>query len=223
MRRMHDAYAGKWFRTLTFVQTTTFPQAPGGPRVVTWYEATRAPSTLRIDVGDPVEGNGLLYRGDSTYRFRAGKLVIAVPQGNPLLPFVVGLYHQPVEETLRQLAGERFDMARVRAATWAGRRTFVVGAREAADTLAPQFWVDAERLVLVRLIGIVPGDTTKRLEVRMADYQPLGGGWIAPRVEIMVDGALVQKEEYAEMRADVALDDALFEPGQWGKVAHWRK
>jgi hypothetical protein len=35
VRQMHDRYAGKWYRNLTFVQTTTSPDRP--PE--TWYEA----------------------------------------------------------------------------------------------------------------------------------------------------------------------------------------
>jgi len=34
IRAMHQRYAGRWYRTLTFVQTTTFPDG----RVQTWYE-----------------------------------------------------------------------------------------------------------------------------------------------------------------------------------------
>jgi hypothetical protein len=41
VRQMHDRYAGKWYRTLTFVQTTSFPdRAPE-----TWYEAGTIPAS----------------------------------------------------------------------------------------------------------------------------------------------------------------------------------
>lgn len=220
--RMHDAYAGKWFRTLTFEQKSTLRGPDGQERIETWYEATRAPGDLRIDLASPTSGNGMMWRGDSSYRFRGGQLVRAGTDANSLIPFVIALYHQPVEVTLRQLAPVKFDYARVRADTWEGRPAFVVGARDAADTLSPQFWVDAERLVLVRLIETMPRDTTQRLEVRMSRYEPLAGGWIAPYVEIFVGGRLVQKEEYFDMRPNVELSPDLFEPAKWTTAPHWK-
>ena len=221
--RMHDAYAGRWFRTLTFVQRSTLLGPDGRERVETWYEAGRAPGDLRIDIEDPKAGNGMMWRGDSSYRFRGGTLARAGTDGNSLIPFVMALYHQPVEATLRQLAPSRFDYARVRADSWEGRPVFVVGARDAADTLSPQFWVDAERLVLLRLIETMPRDTTQRLEVRMSRYEPLAGGWIAPYVDIFVGGRLVQKEEYSDIRGNVDLSPDLFEPSKWTTAPHWVK
>ena len=223
LRRMHDAYAGKWFRTLTFEQKSTLRGPDGQERVETWYEAARAPGDLRIDLVSPTSGNGMLWRGDSSYRFRDGQLRRAGTDVNSLIPFVIALYHQPVETTLRQLAPSGFDLSRVRADRWEGRRAFVVGARDAADTISSQFWVDAERLVLVRLIETLPGNAPRRLEVRMMKYEPLAGGWIAPYVEIFMNGRLVQKEEYADMRPNVELAADLFEPTKWTTAPHWKK
>ena len=225
LRRMHDAYAGKWFRTLTFEQKSTLRGPDGEERVETWYEATRAPGDLRIDLASPTSGNGMLWRGDSTFRFRDGQLRRAGTDANSLIPFVIALYHQPVETTLRQLAPSGFDLSRVRADTWDGRRAFVVGARDAADSTSPQFWVDAERLVLVRLIEALPGAggaSPRRLEVRMSKYQPLAGGWIAPYVEIWMNGQLVQLEEYNDMRPNVELSPDLFDPARWTTAKHWK-
>jgi len=55
-QRMHDAYAGKWYRTLTFVQKTTQRRRDGTDSVSTWYESLRQVdglTQLRIDFGDP--------------------------------------------------------------------------------------------------------------------------------------------------------------------------
>src|SRR5471032_1217859 len=67
--QMRDAYAGKWYRTLTFTQKTTARAADGTETVTTWYESVRQSTTsrsqLRIDIGDPALGNGVLYSADS--------------------------------------------------------------------------------------------------------------------------------------------------------------
>src|ERR1041385_6841129 len=114
LTRMHDAYAGKWPGTITFVQRTIVTRPTGVVDTTTWYEALRSPDRLRIDFGDPSKGNGALYTTDSLYVIRAGKVTRTVGSGNPFLPFVAGVYDQPVDTTLRQLAWE-FDLSRTRA------------------------------------------------------------------------------------------------------------
>ena len=43
LEKMHAAYAGKWYRSLTFVQKTKFYRAgaPDVERVETWWESLR--------------------------------------------------------------------------------------------------------------------------------------------------------------------------------------
>ncbi len=42
LERTHDRYEGRWFRTLTFVQTTELRRPDGSDTTETWYEAVRA-------------------------------------------------------------------------------------------------------------------------------------------------------------------------------------
>src|SRR2546426_5423342 len=100
--RMRAAYVGKWFKTVTFVQQTTQTRN-GVTDTSTWYEALKAPDRLRIDFGDPTNGNGVVYTADSLYVVRGGKITRTVAAGNPFLPSVEGVYAQPLETTLRQI------------------------------------------------------------------------------------------------------------------------
>src|SRR6478672_11866746 len=120
LTRMHDAYAGKWPSTITFVQRTIVARPNGVVDTTTWYEAPKSPDRLRIDFGDPSKGNGALYTTDSLYVVRGGKITRSLASGNPFLPFVAGVYDQPLETTLRQLAPYKFDLSRIRADTWQG-------------------------------------------------------------------------------------------------------
>ncbi len=45
---------------------------------------------------------------------------------------------------------------------------------------------------------------------------------MAPEVIFMVDGKIATTEEYSEMRANVPLDNRLFDPQYWTTV-HWRE
>src|SRR5437868_7106369 len=152
LTRMHDEYIGKWPRTITFVQRTIVTRPTGVVDTTTWYEALRSPNRLRIDFGDPSKGNGALYTTDSLYVIRAGKVARTVGSGNPFLPFVAGVYDQPVDTTLRQLASWKFDLSKIRADNWQGAPVYVVGANSPDDLDAPQFWIEREHLQPVRFL-----------------------------------------------------------------------
>jgi hypothetical protein len=65
---MHDRYAAKWYRTLTFTQKTTLPDG----KVETWYEALELPGKLRIDIAPLDSMKTILFRNDSVYQFEGG-------------------------------------------------------------------------------------------------------------------------------------------------------
>lgn len=225
LRRMHDAYAGRWYGTLTFVQRTVQRAPDGTERSSTWYEALSG-DRLRIDIGDPSEGNGVLYTADSVYVLRGGKLTRSAAQGNVFIPFIQGVYLQPVERTVAQIVPYRIDLSRVRLAAWEGRPTWVVGARDSADLVSPQFWVDRERLVVTRmLVPLRPAQPGAAVaapqDIRLEGLVPLGGGWLATRVRMLDQGQPLQTEEYSDWRAGVPLAPELFVAQFWSVVPHW--
>jgi len=222
LQRMHDAYDGKWFKTLTFVQKTTLTRPNGVVDTSTWYEALKSPDRLRIDFGDPSKGNGALYTADSLYVVRGGKISRSVADGNPFLPFVAGVYDQPLQTTLRQLAPYRFDLTRIRADTWQGQPVYVVGAASPQDLDSPQFWIERDRLQPVRiLVKLSPAPDAKPNDIRLESYVPLSGGWLATRVLIMEGGVVRQAEDYSDWKGNVALPNDLFVAEKWSSVPHW--
>jgi hypothetical protein len=221
---MHDAYAGKWYKTLTFVQQTTITRPNGVVDSSTWYESLKSPDRLRIDFGDPAKGNGALYTADSLYVVRAGKVTRALGSGNPFLPFVAGVYDQPLSTTLQQLAPYHFDLSRIRTDTWEGHPVYVVGATSADDLESAQFWIDRDRLVAVRfLVKLSPAPDAKPNDIRLEKYVPVGGGWLATHVAIMEGDVVRQAEDYSDWRGDVALPDDFFVAEKWNEVTHWAR
>ena len=219
---MRNRYAGKWYRNLTFIQKSTYLRPDGtSSRVETWYEAGAIPGKLRIDLGEPSKGNGVLYRGDSAYSIQGGQIVDRRKERNPLLVLGFDVYGQTPAETLEQLREERIDLTLLRTDTLYGRRVYVVGAG-AADLTTNQFWVDADRLLFVRLIISDPqGRRTQ--DVRFEKYVQHGGGWVAEEVRVYADKRLVFMEEYSNVRVNVALDESLFIPERWATATHWYK
>jgi len=217
---MHARYAGKWYSTLTFTQKTSRLGADGKWNVQTWYEALKVPGELRIDF-DPVSaGNGVVYVRDSAFTVTGGRALKGQPQINPLLLLGFDVYGNPPARTEALLRKEGYDLSRVHADTFNGRAMIVVGAHK-GDLRRKQFWVDTEHLVFVRSLEPAPRDTTKIQDIRFANYERHGDAWVAPRVEIHTDGKLVFHEDYTNIRTNVPLDAALFDPTKWKTAKHW--
>ncbi|HKA60162.1 MAG TPA: hypothetical protein VKD28_16215 [Gemmatimonadales bacterium] len=222
LKQMHDTYQGKWFRTVTFVQQTIQTHQDGKVDTTTWYEALKSPDRLRIDFADPKSGNGVIYTADSVYVVRGGKVARTGASGNPFLPFVQGVYDQPLDTTLRQIRPYKFDLTKIRTATWEGRPAYVVGSQSPSDTTSPQFWIDKERLVLVRMIlGLNPAAPAELVDIVLKDYRQVVGGWLAVQVDIMEGGKVVQREVYSNWRGNVELPADFFVAEKWSDVPHW--
>jgi hypothetical protein len=218
LNAMYNRYSNRWYRTLTFIQKSTYYRPDGSLlRTETWYEAAAFPGRLRIDLGTPSRGNGVVYRNDSTYQVQGGRVTQARFGGNPLLTLGFDVYTQPAHRTADQLRREYIDLRQLRVDTLDGRRMYVVGAAR-GDSTTNQFWVDADRLLFVRLIQTEAGRTRDIRFERYTQYQP---GWVAEEVRILVGGRLSFHEEYSQVRVNPPLDEDIFLPERWSSAAHW--
>jgi hypothetical protein len=216
---MHAAYSGRWYRNLTFVQKTTYLRPDGTPsRVETWYEAGAMPGRLRIDLGEVARGNGVLFRNDSTYQMQGGKVTQKIAGRNLLAILGFDVYAQPVATTLAQLRAEKINLSILHRDSIDGRPMFVVGAGP-RDTTTSQFWIDAERMLFVRLVQT---DARRRTQdIRFENYVRHGDGWVAERVRFLGDGRPILLEEYSNVHTNVDLDPDLFVPEKWATARHW--
>lgn len=223
---MRAAYAGKWYHTLTFRQKTTRRGQDGTEREETWYETlthTAAGTKLRIDMGDLSAGNGVIYTPDSSFRVRAGKAQQPSASGNEFLPLIEGVYVQPVAKTVKELDQMKVDMSKVRSGTWDGKPVWIVGASSEADTTSPQFWVDTDRKVVVRMI-VAFAPNQPPFDVHLGGYERVGNGaWLATKIEMFQGGVRRQAEEYSDWKVDVPVDPALFDVTKWTTAPHWAK
>lgn len=220
VRAMHDRYAPVWYKTLTFSQTTTITLPNGGSLQQQWLEAGKFPGRLRIDT-DTANRSGVIYAGDTVYRFTNGKLAAVNADMNELLILGFDVYTQPVTRTVDILRGRGIDMTKLSRATWDGRPVFVVGAA-AGDTISKQFWIDAERLLFVRLVETVTTPSGARhVDYRFLKYVPHGNAWVAEEVVGLRDGKPSLHEVYANVEVNVPLDDATFDPKQYATFTPW--
>jgi hypothetical protein len=210
IRQMRGRYDGKWYRTLTFVQKTTLPDG----RVETWHEALSAPGLLRIDIAPLDSMNTLIFKGDSLYEFKRGKLTESRELVHPLLVLGFDVYVQPESVTIGKLRGLGYDLSRLHETTWQGRPTWVVGAAP-GDSTSRQFWIDKERLYFVRSLEPSPQNPAVTMETRFDKYRPMGGGWLEHEVAFLANGQVRMLEEYRDTRVDVPLAPELFRTDRW--------
>ena len=212
---MRKKYDGKWYKTLTFVQTTTNYKPDGTSEVSTWYEALSVPGKLRIDFTPLEKGGGIIFSDNKIFSFREGKLAAKRPFIHPLLVLGFDVYMQPVETTLGQLKEMNVDMSVVHREKWRGKTVYVVGAKQ-GDLGVPQFWIDKDNLYFVRLIELKGKDKKSIQETQFNKYEKVkGGGWVSAEVQFFVDGKRATTEEYNDIQTNMPLDANLWDSEKW--------
>jgi hypothetical protein len=221
LRAMHDRYATNWYDTVTFTQKSTTFNPDGTSSSETWYEAALLPGKLRIDIGPPADGNGVIIADGTLTAFKKGEVSGTRPLVHLLLILGFDVYRQPAQTTINQVKGQGFDLTKIHEETWDGQAVYVVGA-DKGDLKSKQFWIRKNNLFFVRLIEPDQHDNAKIADTRFIDYRQLSVGWIAAGVEFYVDGKKVFSESYSDIQANPKLDAAIFDPKQFGSQ-HWEK
>lgn len=216
LRQVNAAHSGNWWRTLTFVQRTTWPATPG--REETWYETMDRPGKLRLDFerNGTITG-GALFRNDSIYQWANGAAQ-GQPRAlvHPLMVLLHDIHVGPIDASIAKLKALGFDLTKSSTATWQGGSVAVVGAI-AGDTTSAQFWVDPVRLVVVRIIQT--GGNGVRNDTQMSKFSEGGPGLVEREILFFTNGQPTIKEEYIWIKTGVTLDAETFTPGNYALPA----
>jgi outer membrane lipoprotein-sorting protein len=221
LRAMHDRYQNNWYETLTFTQKSTTIKPDGTTQSATWHEALQLPGKLRIDIGQPSEGNGAIFADNTVTSFKDGKVANTRPLVHMLLVLGFDVYRQPADKTIAAVKQDGFDLSKLHEETWQGEPVYVVGA-DKGDLKTKQFWIEKKRLLFVRMIQPDQHDPSSIADTRFVDYRKLAVGWVAARVELYLNGKEVFTEEYSDIQANPKLNAAMFDPAQFS-ATHWEK
>ena len=217
LKKMHDRYAGKWYRTFTFNQTTERYRNDSLINTTTWYEALMLPDKFRIDFGQPKEGNAIIFQKDSTYSFRKGLLARVAVNDNDLTFLLGGMYFYQVDEVMKKLSNYGYDLNKFHEDTWKNEKVYVIGADSAGEKKS-QVWIDKDKLVIVRFIKYENGHKEEGI---FSDHKKFAGGWSETKCVFYFDDKLGQVEYYHDCKANEPLDSQVFDPAFFGKV-HWK-
>ncbi len=118
LRAMHGRYQNNWYETLTFTQKSTTHKDNGPDTSEIWHEAMLLPGKLRIDIGPPADGNGMLVANGALTSFQNGKASDPHPFVHMLLVLGFDVYRQPTQATVDQVKGQGFDLTKLREDSW---------------------------------------------------------------------------------------------------------
>jgi hypothetical protein len=215
---MHDRYSGKWYKTLSFEQTNTF-YAAGREQTSKWVQRLQVPGRLRIDFMPLSSRSGLLIQNNRVTTFDNGKRVDSRRSIQPILTLTGDVYAIPAAITLRRLDSLGVDLEKFHEDKLDGRRAFVMGA-EKGDLESTQVWVDADKLLLLRVIQRDKrGDRFIVTDTRVGDYREVDGYNVAFEFVSYRDGKVFFKEKYDNLKVNPPIAPEVFDPSRWAAQA----
>jgi len=218
VRAAYAKTAGKWFHAAQWVQRTTMQ---GEQRVETWYVTLQPPGFMRVDVAPGVTGRAIIYRNDSSYNYGKGALRTAGPEVQPLFVLLHDLHSAKPEKTIAMLKTYGFDLSKTHEQKFEGATVVVVGAL-AGDSSSNQFWLDKQKMVLVRLIERNGANPQLPLDARISNYSKAGAGWLEQTVKMYLGGQLTTVQEYTGVVVDPKMEATLFDPRPY-RLPNWVK
>jgi len=215
VKAMHDRYAGKYLKTMSFLQNNTRYTTTGEEQKSQWYEHIEIPGKLRIAFLPAAQRSGLVQVDDRVASFDNGIRVDFRPSVNPLLLLTADVYVAPVATVMLRLDSLGIDEEIIRNDEWEGLPVYVVGAK-AGDTTSNQMWVDRDQLRLVRLIqSSKSGDRTMISDTRVRNYKEIQGFEIPTEFLVLRNGRPFWREQYADMRVNEEFPTGTFDQAKW--------
>jgi hypothetical protein len=218
IREMHDRYSGKWYTTLRFEQANTFYTSSGREEKSRWVQNLSVPGKLRIDFQPLSQKSGLLILNNRVTTFDNGRRLETRRSIQPILTLTADVYAIPPAVTIRRLDSLKIDLEKFRTDRLDHKRVYVVGADDGDET-SNQIWVDAERLLLLRLIQTeTRAGRTVTTDTRVGGYKEIEGYPVATEFTSLRDGKPYFKEEYENIRVNEPIPAMFFDPTRWARV-----
>jgi hypothetical protein len=212
---MHDRYAGSWYNTLRFSQTNTFYTSSGGEQKSRWVQNLSVPGRLRIDFEPLASKSGLLILNNRVTTFDNGKKIDTRRSIQAILTLTADVYAIPASVTARRLDSLGVDLDKFHEEKLDKRRVYVMGA-DKDDLESSQVWIDADKLLLVRLIQREKrGERSIVTDTRVGGYKDIDGFPVAHEFVSTRDGKPYFKEEYEDVRVNETIPAAVFDPAKW--------
>ncbi|WP_242929361.1 outer membrane lipoprotein-sorting protein [Pontibacter vulgaris] len=217
VQAMYKRWQNKWYPNFAFEQKAIFYKDDVVTKEEVWQEIYSQPGNLHIRFNGFESGNGVVFKADSVYNFKNNQLQGKQHTIHPLVLLSFDIYFYSPETTVAKLKELNFDLSKVTEAKWQGRDAYVIGTTDPENTSASQFWVDKERLYVVRVLTNNKGVPR---DVEINNYKQMQNYWVATEILFKTEGKLTLKEEYFNISFPKTTDKSIFEPANFA-TARW--
>jgi hypothetical protein len=211
---MRRTYPSRALRSLAFSVRTVEPgsDAQRRSRVI-----AALPGRLRVANLPSSTRTGTVRNRQRLAVFERGRKISTLSRVDLAVVLAYDVYAQSIDTTIMWLDAARVRMGIARRDELDGRRVWVVGAAEGDDTSA-QFWVDAERWRVVRVIQRDPRSARAIVDIRFTAFTEALEVPVPTRIEEYRGGQLVREQEISSVDINPALPAGAFDLARWRDV-----
>src|SRR5688572_21727015 len=213
MRRAHPS---RELRSLSFTVSTTEYRSDSS-RVVLSRAHAALPGKFRLTRMPSSTRSGSVRDRQHLAVFERGRRVASLARVDLVMLLGYDVFAQSIDTTIMWLDSARIRFALARRDELDGRRVWVVGAMD-GDTTSSQFWIDAERWRVLRVIQRDPRPPGDVVEVRFTEFTELLGVPVPTRSAVYRNGALVQTQFVSDVAVNPSLPSRVFDLSRWRDV-----
>lgn len=174
-----------------------------------WYESIEFPDKFRIDFGNAVSGNFVIFKNDSSYNYKHFALTKKSYDANTLLLLLGGMYYRSLEDVTARLQKENYQLAVLSTQKWRKQSVYVIGA-QSGDTLSNQIWISKKSWRVVRIIEKMKNGHT--MDMTFDEHQKHCKGYVETKVTFRDNGKIEQQEEYYNIKTVEKFPPHVFNP-----------
>lgn len=212
MRRAHPAGV---LRSVSFTATVREPRADT-TRVRTATGMVGFPGRYRLEYWS--SRSGIVRNRERLAVFEAGKRVASSSRVDIAHLLAYDVFAMRIDSTIQWLDVARVRMGRMRRDRWEGREVLVVGGSSESDTTSTQFWVDEDRLRVVRVIQPDPRRARDRLDIRFRAFDHVMDVPLPTRIDVYRNGRLAQQHTITDLTANPSLPTRAFDLQRWRNI-----
>ncbi|MES2566324.1 MAG: hypothetical protein V4565_05625 [Bacteroidota bacterium] len=209
IRFMHIKYKQAPCRSYTFSQKNNHYRNDSVIGNSEWHEYIEFPDKFRIDFGKSEDGNFVIFKNDSSYRYKNNTLKKIKEDSNILLLLLGGMYYRELNNVFTRLEKEHFNAEILSMQKIKTQTCYVIGAQK-GDTLSNQIWVDQASFRIIRIIQKMDSENT--MDMSFDAFQKSCNGYTESKVTFKRNGKTEQVEEYYNIKSHEKIADEIFNP-----------
>lgn len=210
---MHKRYKDRFYNSMTFSQQVLRYNCEKIYSVEVMHEAYLSPGNLILKFRDWESGEGLIFKDDSLYTIKGGKVANVEYRIHEVLLLGFDVYNIDPEITVEKLERLDYNLDQVSEERCMGKEAWRTG-----DPEGNCFWVDKDNLLFLK---VRVKSSNKPRSVEFSKYEIIDKAPVATVIRFYNEkGDLEMVEKYFNVKPYNKLDKTIFDPDNFIK-ARW--